>query len=87
MKRMPSKQLIEKTIAVAVFFVLVTIILTAGYSPAGAKSYYHPLIEQTYRFYPDGIADVEEIRTHTKLSGSYMQWKTTKNKKLGMSWG
>ncbi|MCK4350787.1 MAG: hypothetical protein KAX13_08005, partial [Candidatus Krumholzibacteria bacterium] len=70
MKRMSSQQSIEKTAAVIVFFVLVTIILTASFSPADAKSYYHPLIEQTYRFYPDGSAEVEEIRSF-QFDGSF----------------
>ena len=70
MKRMSSQQSIEKTAAVMVFFVLITILLTASFSPAGANSYYHPLIEQTYRFNPDGSADVEEIRSFS-FDGSF----------------
>jgi uncharacterized membrane protein len=49
---------------------LVSITLAVAAGTAGAKSYYHPVIEQIYRFNPDGSADVEEIRTF-QFDGSF----------------
>jgi len=70
MKWMSSRYAIKNTSGIICFFLLVLLILTTGYSTAGAKSYYHPLIEQTYRFHPDGSAEVEEIRSF-RFDGSY----------------
>jgi len=41
----------------------IVLLLIAGPGTTWAKSYDHPLIEQTYRFQPNGDAEVEEIRT------------------------
>jgi uncharacterized membrane protein len=46
------------------------VILAADFDQAYAKSYYHPIIEQTYRLHPDGSAEVEEIRSFA-FDGSF----------------
>jgi uncharacterized membrane protein len=55
---------------------LVTTMFLVGLvcGPAWAKSYDHPLIEQTYRLLPNGDAEVEEIRTF-RFDGSFT-WAT-----------
>ncbi|HET6781373.1 MAG TPA: hypothetical protein VFH67_04695, partial [bacterium] len=45
-------------------------VLLAVCGPAWAKSYDHPLIEQTFRLLPTGDADVQEIRTF-RFDGSF----------------
>jgi uncharacterized membrane protein len=70
MKRMSLLHTIKKTSAVLVFIAFVSIVLAAGFGSADAKSYYHPMIEQTYRLNSDGSADVEEIRSF-QFEGSF----------------
>ena len=70
MKRISERQTIANTSGILVFIILFSMVLIACFSTAGAKSYYHPLIEQTYRFNPDGSADVEEIRSF-RFDGSF----------------
>jgi len=48
--------------------ILLGLLLVCG--PAWAKSYDHPLIEQTFRLLPNGDADVQEIRTF-RFDGSF----------------
>ena len=60
----------KSTLIAIIPLMLISIILVSGFSAAGAKSYSHPLVEQTYRFNPDGSADVEEIRTY-RFDGSF----------------
>lgn len=56
---------------IAVWLTVSTVlVLIAGGGPAAAKSYDHPLIEQVYRFLPNGDAEVEEIRTF-RFDGSF----------------
>lgn len=50
--------------------VCAVLLLFVGAGPAAAKSYDHPLIEQVYRFLPNGDAEVEEIRTF-RFDGSF----------------
>jgi uncharacterized membrane protein len=70
MKQMSCRRSISSIPTTIVFFILVSMTLTAGFSTAGAKSYYHPVIEQIYRLNPDGSANVEEIRTF-RFDGSF----------------
>jgi uncharacterized membrane protein len=56
--------------AAAIVFFMFLVILAAGFDQAYAKSYYHPVIEQTYRLLPDGSAEVEEIRSFS-FDGSF----------------
>jgi uncharacterized membrane protein len=70
MSRMSWQRSTAKKSAIIVFFVLVSMVLGGGFNTVGAKSYYHPIIEQTYRLNPDGSADVEEIRTF-RFDGSF----------------
>ena len=60
---------------------LVSIILATGIRAAGGKSYSHPLIEQTYRFKPDGSVEVEDIRTF-RFDGSF-SWATLRRETRG----
>jgi len=53
---------------------LCAFVLALAASPAWAKSYHHPLIEQTFRLLPDGDADVEELRTF-RFEGEFT-WAT-----------
>jgi uncharacterized membrane protein len=70
MKRISPRHPIKKMSAVLAFFASAAIALAVGFGPAYAKSYYHPMIEQTYRLHPDGSADVEEIRSF-RFEGSF----------------
>lgn len=68
MKRMSLLQAIGK--AAVITFCLFHAILAADFDNANAKSYFHPIIEQTYWLNPDGSADVEEIRSFS-FDGSF----------------
>lgn len=63
MKKLTGRFLMVSKLSFLAGFMAAAIILSGVCGSAGAKSYYHPLIEQTYRFNPDGSADVEEIRS------------------------
>ena len=70
MKKMTRRLFTVNTLSFIAVIVAVAVMLSALCGSAGAKSYYHPLIEQTYRFNPDGSADVEEIRSF-RFDGSF----------------
>lgn len=54
------------------------LLLLALAGPVWAKSYDHPLIEQTFRLLPNGDADVREIRTF-RFDGSFSWAEITRN--------
>lgn len=53
---------------------LIVIVVALAAPAALAKSYDHPLIEQTFRLLPDGTAEVEEVRTF-RFDGDFT-WAT-----------
>jgi len=70
MERISLRRAAISVSAAVTLLLLVAAALSAVSGAAEAKSYYHPMIEQTYRLNPDGSADVEEIRSF-RFDGSF----------------